>query len=128
LNKPQELSNKIDPLILVAQYEKEINRIQINHNQILNDLHKELEILRTKNRGNISSIWIINVIKNNFSDLLDELIIMNDGNYCCKHLEDLSYDILKSNVNDNQKPLSNLLNGAKIHQISTEDNKNDNYK
>lgn len=128
MNKPQELSNKIDPLILVAQYEKEINRIQINHNQILNDLHKELEILRTKNRGNISSIWIINVIKNNFSDLLDELIIMNDGNYCCKHLEDLSYDILKSNVNDNQKPLSNLLNGAKIHQISTEDNKNDNYK
>jgi len=65
----------------------------------------------------------------NFLDLLDELILMNGGNYCCKHLENLSYDILKSNVSDNQKQLSDILYDAKMHHISTEDNKNDkNYK
>lgn len=51
MSKPLELFNKIDPLIMVAHYEREINRIQISHNQILNDLYKELEILRLKNRG-----------------------------------------------------------------------------
>lgn len=54
LRKPSEVFNKIDPLILVAQYEREISRIKINHGQMLDDLHKELEILRSKNRG----IWI----------------------------------------------------------------------
>eukprot|EP00102_Acyrthosiphon_pisum_P022745 XP_016659955.1 PREDICTED: uncharacterized protein LOC100572574 isoform X2 [Acyrthosiphon pisum] len=109
--EPTELLNKIDPLILVAQYERDINRMKMNHNQMLEELYKELEILRSKNR--------------------DELIIMNGGNYCCKHLENLSYDILKSNASDNQKQLSDILNNAKIHQISTEDIKNDknyNYK
>lgn len=54
---------------------------------------------------------------------------MNGGNYCCKHLENLSYDILKSNASDNQKQLSDLLYSAKINRISSEDNKNDkNYK
>ncbi|XP_060841227.1 uncharacterized protein LOC132921970 [Rhopalosiphum padi] len=104
-----ELFNKIDPLILVAQYERDIKRIKMNHNQMLEELYKELEILRSKNR-----------------DLLDELIIMNGGNYCCKHLENLSLEILKSNTNDNQKQLSDILNSAKIHQISIEDRKNDN--
>lgn len=65
----------------------------------------------------------------NCLDLLDELIVMNGGNYCCKHLENLSYDILKSNASDNQKQLSDLLYSAKINRISSEDNKNDkNYK
>lgn len=60
---------------------------------------------------------------------MDELIIMNGGNYCCKHLENLSIEILNSNSNDNQKQLSDILNSAKIHQISIEDSKNDsNYK
>ncbi|XP_025206666.1 uncharacterized protein LOC112602677 [Melanaphis sacchari] len=104
-----ELFNKIDPLILVAQYERDINRIKMNHKQMLEELYKELEILRSKNR-----------------DLLDELIIMNGGNYCCKHLKNLSHEILKSNSNDNQKQLSDILNSAKIHQISIEDSKNDN--
>jgi len=61
----------------------------------------------------------------NLLDLLDELIVMNGGNYCCIHLKNLSYDILKSNANDNQKQLSDILHNAKIHQISTDDNKND---
>lgn len=51
---------------------------------------------------------------------------MNGGNYCCEHLENLSYDILKSNASDNQKQLSDLLYNAKIqHVISTEASKND---
>jgi len=49
---------------------------------------------------------------------------MNGGNYCCKHLEDLNYDILKCNASDNQKQLSEILEIAKIHQLSTEDSKN----
>lgn len=54
---------------------------------------------------------------------------MNGGNYCCKHLENMSIEILNSNSNDNQKQLSDILNSAKIHQISIEDSKNDNnYK
>lgn len=54
---------------------------------------------------------------------------MNGGNYCCKHLENLGFEILKSNASDNQKQLSDVLNNAKMHQISTEDIKNDtNYK
>lgn len=51
LNKPIESFKKIDPLILVAQYEKEIKRIKINHDEMLKDLHRELKILRSKNRG-----------------------------------------------------------------------------
>lgn len=51
--KPTELFNKIDPLILVAQYEREINRLKMNHNQMLEELHKEMEVLRSKNRGNV---------------------------------------------------------------------------
>jgi len=51
LNKSTEKLNKIDPLILVTQYEKEINQIKINHSEMLKELHRELEILRTKNRG-----------------------------------------------------------------------------
>ncbi|VVC29405.1 Hypothetical protein CINCED_3A004605 [Cinara cedri] len=108
-SKPTDSLNKFDPLILVAQYEKEINKMKINHNQMLEELHTELNILRSKNR-----------------DLLDELIIMNGGNYCCKHLENLSYDILKSNTSDNQKQLSDILYNAKIqHIVSTDDSKND---
>lgn len=53
MNKSTELFNKIDPLILVAQYEKEISRIKMNHTEMLEDLHKEIEILRSKNRGTI---------------------------------------------------------------------------
>jgi len=54
---------------------------------------------------------------------------MNGENYCCKHLENLSSEILKSNASDNQKQLSDILNNAKIHQIPTEDIKNNkNYK
>lgn len=55
---------------------------------------------------------------------------MNGGNYCCKHLEILSYDILKCNASDNQKQLNDLLYDAKIeHVISTKASKNDkNYK
>lgn len=49
---------------------------------------------------------------------------MNGGNYCCKHLEELSYEILKSNANDNQKKLDNIIDIAKMHQISTEDVEN----
>lgn len=51
-----ELLNKIDPLILAAQYERDINRIKINHNQMLEELYKELEILRSKNRGTVQII------------------------------------------------------------------------
>lgn len=54
---------------------------------------------------------------------------MNGGNYCCKHLENLRCEILKSNASDNQRQLSDILYNAKIHQISTEDSNNDNdYK
>lgn len=54
---------------------------------------------------------------------------MNGGNYCCKHLENLSREILQSNANDNQKSLSDILYNAKIYKISTEDNKINNiYK
>lgn len=54
---------------------------------------------------------------------------MNGGNYCCKHLEDLSYDILKSNASENQKQLGDILYNAKVHQISTKDSKHDdNFK
>lgn len=49
---------------------------------------------------------------------------MNGGHYCCKHLKDLSYEILKSNASDNQKQLSDILDNAKIHRISFK-NKND---
>lgn len=49
-----ELFNKIDPLILVAQYERDIDRLKTNHNQMLEELYKELEILRSKNRGRYS--------------------------------------------------------------------------
>lgn len=60
---------------------------------------------------------------------MDELIIMNGGNYCCKHLENLSNDILKSNASDNQKQISHILFSAKNNQISIEDNKSyKNYK
>lgn len=51
-----ELLNKIDPLILVAQYERDINRMKINHNKMLEELYKELEILRSKNRGTVQII------------------------------------------------------------------------
>lgn len=54
---------------------------------------------------------------------------MNGGNYCCKHLENLSCEILQSNANDNQKPLSDILHNAKIYKSSIEDGKKDNnYK
>lgn len=54
---------------------------------------------------------------------------MNEGNYCCKHLENLSYEILKSNTSDNQKQLSDILYNSKIHQISNENSNDDkNYK
>ncbi|XP_015373410.1 PREDICTED: uncharacterized protein LOC107168494 isoform X2 [Diuraphis noxia] len=109
INRPPRSSSS-----KTIKYERDINRIKMNHNQMLEELHKELEILRSKNR-----------------DLLDELIIMNGGNYCCKHLESLRFEILKSNASDNQKQLSDILNNAKIHQKSTEDIKNDknyNYK
>lgn len=54
---------------------------------------------------------------------------MNGGNYCCKHLENLSFEILKSNPSDNQKQLSEILYSNTICQISTENHKNDNnYK
>lgn len=56
-------------------------------------------------------------------DLLDELIIMNGGNYCCKHLENLSHEILKSNASDNQKQMSDILYNAKILTMDTK-----NYK
>lgn len=49
---------------------------------------------------------------------------MNGGNYCCKHLDTLRHEILKSEASDNQKPLSDILNNAKINQIPTEDNTN----
>lgn len=49
--QPIELINKIDPLVLAAQYEREINRLKMNHNQMLEELHKEIEVLRSKNRG-----------------------------------------------------------------------------
>lgn len=55
-----ELLNKIDPLILVAQYERDINRIKMNHNQMLEELYKELEILRSKNRGTVQLLAINN--------------------------------------------------------------------
>lgn len=62
-------------------------------------------------------------------DLLDELILMNGGNYCRKHLENLSYEILKSNASDNQKQLSDVLYNARIQPLSSEDSENDkNYK
>lgn len=52
LIKPTELfNNKIDPLILVAQYEREVSRIKMIHTEMLKELHKEIEILRSKNRG-----------------------------------------------------------------------------
>lgn len=52
LIKPTELfNNKIDPLILVAQYEREVSRIKMIHTEMLEELHKEIEILRSKNRG-----------------------------------------------------------------------------
>lgn len=51
---------------------------------------------------------------------MDELIIMNGGNYCCKHLENLSNDILKSNASDNQKQMSDILYNATNHQFSIE--------
>lgn len=64
-----------------------------------------------------------------FLDLLDELILMNGGNYCCMHLENLSFDILKSNASDNQKQLSDILHNSKIHHLSVNDTKNEkNYK
>lgn len=50
-SKPLKLFNKIDPLVLVTQYEREINRIKVSHNEMLKDLYKELEMLRMKNRG-----------------------------------------------------------------------------
>lgn len=54
---------------------------------------------------------------------------MNGGNYCCKHLEDLNYEILRSNASDNQKQLSDILYNAKIHKLSSEDKTNyKNYK
>lgn len=54
---------------------------------------------------------------------------MNGGNYCCKHLENLSFDILKSNASDNQKQLSDILYNAKIHHPSAKDTKYEkNYK
>lgn len=52
--------NKIDPLILAAQYEREINRMKNDHSQMLDDLHKELEILRSKNRGIVHQ-FIVNL-------------------------------------------------------------------
>ncbi|XP_025423412.1 uncharacterized protein LOC112692827 isoform X2 [Sipha flava] len=108
--QPIEIINKIDPLVLAAQYEREINRLKMNHNQMLEELHKELEVLRSKNR-----------------DLLDELIIMNGGNYCCKHLENLRHEILKSNASDNQKQISDILCNAKNYQISMDTNNYKNY-
>jgi hypothetical protein len=61
-------------------------------------------------------------------DLLDELIIMNGGNYCCKHLENLRHEILKSNASDNQKQISDILCNAKNYQISMDTNNYKNYK
>lgn len=54
---------------------------------------------------------------------------MNGGNYCCKHLENLRFDILKSNASDNQKQLSDILCNSKMHHPSVNDFKNEkNYK
>ncbi|XP_050428792.1 uncharacterized protein LOC126838433 [Adelges cooleyi] len=99
LSKPIDIIDRIDPLVLVAQYEREINRMKRNHCQMLEDLYKEINILRSKNR-----------------DLLDELILMNGGNYCCKHLESLSNTIMKSSTSNNQKQLSDILDSAKIEE------------
>lgn len=59
-----ELLNKIDPLLLVAQYERDINRLKMNHSQMLGELHKELEILRSKNRG---------TVKTSFNEYFDQV-------------------------------------------------------
>lgn len=55
-----EILNKIDPLILVAQYERDINRMKMNHKQMLEELFKELEILRSKNRGTVQLLAMNN--------------------------------------------------------------------
>lgn len=62
-------------------------------------------------------------------DLLDELILMNGENYCCKHLENLSFEILKSDASDNQKQLIDILYNCKIHNPSFKNTENGtNYK
>ncbi|XP_050536820.1 uncharacterized protein LOC126902998 [Daktulosphaira vitifoliae] len=97
LFKSFDVFDKIDPLVLASQYEKEITRMKNNHCQMLEDLYKEIHYLRTKNR-----------------DLLDELILMNGGNYCSIHLESLRQTILKSSTNNNQKHLCDILDCAKL--------------